>query len=165
MQQSGHTAVSERSMEDNYFLLFETSTVRPCRWIWWVVSGYLRLSPRYLPAIFQLSSPSMPIWSRLSPAISPLSPPSMSMWSRLSPAISGYLHPSMDFFPAISGYLPAIFQISSGVSLFYSYVFICDDPTISLHEMLFAGTESLLFGVCSGHTAHSFIAGTPLTNS
>ena len=134
--------------------------------------GGLRLSPAisplsssYLPAIFQLSSPSMPIWSRLSPAISPLSPPSMSMWSRLSPAIFTHLWIFSRLSPAISGYLPAIFQISSGVSLFYSYVFICDDLIISLHEMLFAGTESLLFGVCSGHTAHSFIAGTPLTNS
>ena len=102
---SGHTAVSERSMEDNYFLLFETNTVRPCRWIWWLVSGYLRLSPRYLPAIFQLSSPSMPIWSRLSPAISPLSPPSMSMWSRLSPAIFTHLWIFSRLSPAISGYL------------------------------------------------------------
>ena len=126
MQQSGHTAVSERSMEDNYFLLFETNTVRPCRWIWWVVSGYLRLSPRYLPAIFTIDA-------NLVPAISPLSPPSMSMWSRLSPAIFTHL---WIFFPAISGYLPAIFQISSGVSLFLSYVFICDDLIICLCSSL-----------------------------
>ena len=106
---SGHTAVSERSMEDNYFLLFWNQHSRAMQVD---MVGGLRLSPAisplsssYLPAIFQLSSPSMPIWSRLSPAISPLSPPSMSMWSRLSPAISGYLHPSMDFFQAISGYL------------------------------------------------------------
>ena len=121
---SGHTAVSERSMEDNYFLLFETNTVRPCRWIWWVVSGYLRLSPRYLPAIFQLSSSYLhhrcqfgPGYLRLSPRylhhpcqcgpgylrLSPAIFTHLWIFSRLSPAISGYLRLS-------PGYLPDIFR-------------------------------------------------------
>ena len=102
-------------------------------WTLWVISGYLRLSPRYLPAIFTIDA-------NLVPAISGLSPPSMSIWSPLSPAISRYLHLPMDFLPAISGYLPAIFQISSGVWLFFSRVFICDGLIISLHEMLFEGS-------------------------
>ena len=46
--------------------------------------------------------------------------------------------------PAISGYLPAIFQISAGVSLFCS-VFSSVMMLISLHEMLCATMENLLW--------------------
>ena len=115
MQQSGHTAVSERSMEDNYFLLFETNTVRPCRWIWWVVSGYLRLSPRYLPAIFTIDA-------NLVPAISPLSPPSMSMWSRLSPAIFTHLWIFSRLSPAISRLSSRYLQVLACFCLMFSSV-------------------------------------------
>ena len=102
---------------------------------------------------------------RLSPAISPLSSPSMPILFPLSPAISRYLHLPMILFPAISGYLPlssptygfctgylrlspAISRLSSrylqAFASFFARVFICDG-LISLHEMLSAGTENLLW--------------------
>ena len=84
-----------------------------------VISGYLRLSPGYLPAISRLSSHIDGFWPGYLSAISRLSSANFTnRWilTRLSlgylPAIFGYLHISMDFDPAISGYLPAIFWLS-----------------------------------------------------
>jgi hypothetical protein len=84
--------------------------------------GDLRLSPRYLPAIFTIDA-------------------------NLVPAISGYLPLSSPTYGFCTGYL----RLSPGYLLdifrclfLFLLVFSSVMAFISLHEMLFAGTENLL---------------------
>ena len=102
------------------------------------ISGYLRLSPGYLPAISRLSSHIDGFWPGYLSAISRLSSAILKYrWilGRLSPgylpAIFGYHHISMDLARlslAISrlssGYLSDVFQISFGFVSFSSCCFL-----------------------------------------
>ena len=92
---------------------------RPSMWTLWVISGYLRLSLGYLHHPCQFG----PRYLRLSPAIFTY----LWIFSRLSPAISRLS----------SRYL----QVFACFFLVFSSVM----ALISLHEMLFAGTENLLW--------------------
>ena len=94
----------------------------PSMWTLWVISGYLRLSPRYLPAIFTIDA-------NLVPAISgylPLSSPTDGFFPgylRLSPAIFTYLWILYRLSPAISRLSSRYLQVFVS---FFARVFICD---------------------------------------
>ena len=94
-------------------------------WTLWVISGYLRLSPRYLPAIFTIDA-------NLVPAISgylPLSSPTDGFFPgylRLSPAIFTYLwilYRYLRLSPAISRLSSRYLQVFVS---FFARVFSCD---------------------------------------